>query len=131
MWRGNGDALAKIVGDVILREAASPLRPLATQGKPKFLGYRLERGLPTFRYRLGRVTVQERLTPAPDGPALLRRFVLTDAPDVVQLRLAGGEHVRYRSADGTFDGPMFTPREDKRLDFVVRMNLELPTEEAR
>jgi len=118
VWRGNGNGLAKIIGDVILREAESPL-PTSKARPRKFLGYRMRDGLPTFRYRIGKVVVEERIAPGPDNQSLSRSFVLRGAPKGWTFTFAGSDHATYRSDHGTFDGARFTPRPDRQAAFTV------------
>lgn len=120
VWRANGNALAKIVGDVVLREKASPL-PIAKGTKPRFLGYRMKDGLPTFRYRLGKVLVEERITPLLDGWGLERQFTLRGAPAGWKLTMTRSDKMTYTSEDGTFDGLVFTPNKDKAASFTIVM----------
>ncbi|MCK5941761.1 MAG: hypothetical protein KAI24_07330 [Planctomycetes bacterium] len=119
VWRANGNALAKVVGDVVLREARSPL-PVG-DARPRFLGYRITDGLPTFRYRIGGVWVVERITPLPGGRGLARSFAIFGASDGWRLTLTPSEHLVYSSDDGTFDGAVFTPAADKRAAFTIVM----------
>lgn len=120
VWRGNGDGLAKIVGDVLLREERHPLQ-LPKDPVARFLGYRLERGVPTFRYRLGDVEVQERITVAEGGGALHRHFELSQPLDESWL-FVGSEHLRYESADGALsEGGRFAPGEGHERSFTVTM----------
>jgi cytochrome c551/c552 len=120
VWRANGNALAKVVGDVLLREARSPL-PADAGAKRRFLGYRMKDGLPTFRYRLGEMRVEERITPLLDGWGLERRFVLADAPAGVQLTMTAAPKMIYTSDDGSFDGLVFTPSKGKERAFTIVM----------
>ena len=123
VWRGNGNALAKVVGEVMLRETHSPFET-GSLGMPeaaprKFLGYRLQDGLPTFRYRIGELEVAERITPSRDQQTLVRSFVVKGAGGNLKLTFASSDKVRYRSADGTFAGSVFTPAPDKQNAFAV------------
>ena len=122
VWKGNGNGLAKIVGDVLMREAKSPL-PVAKDTKRKFLGYRVKQGLPTFRYLVGKVKVEERISMSADGQALARRFVLHDAPADWRMTFTESESLDYFSDDGEFDGLVFTPndREGKVRTFTIIM----------
>lgn len=112
VWKGNGNGLAKIVGNVLMREAKSPL-PVAKDAKRKFLGYRIKHGLPTFRYLIGKVKVEERISMSDDGQALARRFVLRGAPTDWQMTFTASDALDYFSDDGRFDGLVFTPNEGK------------------
>ncbi|MFK7740021.1 MAG: hypothetical protein AB8H80_06820 [Planctomycetota bacterium] len=118
VWRANGNALAKVVGDVWLRESKSPLA-FANTDKPRFRGYRMKDGLPTFRYQMGKLNVEERITKSAQG--LARHFKLENAPESVQLTLTASKRVRYSSEDGTFADAVFTPAADKRTAFTIVM----------
>ncbi len=67
-WRANGNSFAKINGNILLTETQSPL---PTPQKTKFLGYSLNKGIPTFKYTLDGKPFTETLTPAKDGKNLL------------------------------------------------------------
>lgn len=120
VWRGNGDGLAKIVGDVVLREQHHPLQP-DKELAARFLGYRVEAGVPTFRYRLGDVEVHERIIVVDDGRALQRRFELSK-PLGARWRFVGSEQLRYESEHGTIaaDGT-FAAKDGHELAFTVTM----------
>lgn len=120
VWKSNGNGLAKVVGEVLLREAKSPL-PVAENAKRKFLGYRLKDGLPTFRYRVGEVEVQERITMSSDGQALARHFVLRGAPADWRMMFVASDKLDYFSEHGLFEGAMFTPNKGKEAAFTVIM----------
>jgi cytochrome c551/c552 len=120
VWRANGNALAKVVGEVVLRERVSPL-PRERGTRPRFLGYRMKDGLPTFRYRLGKVLVEERITPLLDGWGLARQFTLEGAPAGFRLTLTASDKMTYTSEDGTFDGLVFTPSKAKAASFTIVM----------
>lgn len=120
VWRGNGNALAKVRGEVLLREARTPL-PADKAAAPRFLGYRMKAGLPTFRYRLGAMQVEERITPLLDGWGLKRQFTLSGAPVDVRLTMTKCDKMIYTSEDGVFDGLVFTPSKGKERSFTIVM----------
>ncbi len=59
-WKGNGSSLANVVGKVKYTEEESPFEAL---GERKFLGYKVESGLPTFRYSAGGAKITEGILP--------------------------------------------------------------------
>ena len=120
VWRGNGDALAKVVGQVVLREDRSPL-PIPADVTPRFLGYSMKAGLPTFRYRVGDVRVEERITPLADGRGLRRSFALKGAPAGWKFTLTKSDKVEFASEDGAIDGLVFTPRAGREGSFTIVM----------
>ena len=82
VWRGNGNGLASIEGEILHREQASPLNLRTEPGPPRFLGYSLKEGLPTFRWKQGGTEVEERIQPSKSGKALERVFVVKGSPEV-------------------------------------------------
>lgn len=65
-WASNGSKKAELLGTVFYRDGEDfPIR-IGTKGhipEPEFLGYSMQNGYPTFRYRLDDVSVSERITP--------------------------------------------------------------------
>lgn len=106
VWRSNGDGLAKIQGEILLREERTPLP--YPDAKPKFLGYKLVNGLPVFRYRLGEVEILEEIIPVNDGKALERAFTVIGAPAPRKLTFTASDKVSYRNAEGSWDGTVLT-----------------------
>lgn len=102
VWKANGNALAKIQGEIFLREEKSPL-PDAPGSEPKFLGYRLANGLPIFRYRVGALEVEETIVPTADGKALARSFTLSGSSPPKQLHFTATPSVTYTSDDGAWN----------------------------
>jgi azurin len=76
VFMGNGNSLASIEGDVLLREEANPLANLLSQesAPPKFLGYSLTSGIPSFRWKISDFVIEETIKPTADGKALSRSF---------------------------------------------------------
>ncbi len=107
VWKSNGDGLAKIQGELILREDKSPL-PFASEPGPKFLGYSLRDGLPEFRYRIGRTEVREELRPTADGKALERTFTVSGPLATRHLTFTASERVAYSSQSGSWNGPVLS-----------------------
>ena len=107
VWKGNGNGLASIEGEVLYREEASPL-DLGTEagteaGSPRFRGYSLQDGLPTFRWEQGGTQVEERIQPSKDGKSLERIFVIKGTAKATAK-----------------------PKSSKQLDLVVSQSTTLP-----
>ncbi len=96
-WQGNGNSLAQLKGDKILAEEQSPL-PFLAFGKPKFLGYSMKDGLPTFKYRVGELEVHERFEAIPDG--FSRSFTFKNAPSELLLEFQKSDKFTYSSESG-------------------------------
>ncbi len=89
-WKGNGSSLAKIDGGIIYREDEFPLEIAGgSSAAPKFLGYRMEDGLPTFLYERGGVRFSETLRPLPDGGGIERIFT-TDGRAALRVKQPSG-----------------------------------------
>jgi Domain of Unknown Function (DUF1080) len=116
MWRSRGEPqLAVPLGSVVHLPGAPAMATLpdASLAWPdslpvsagyRFLGYELDEARrPVFRYRLGSVTVEDRMRPAEERRGLAREVHAT-APDGtggLHLRLAAGEEIR-RLSDGSW-----------------------------
>ncbi|BCU75806.1 c-type cytochrome [Luteolibacter sp. LG18] len=79
-WKGNGSSQATITGNVVYREttAAIGTGKSPTSAAPKFLGYSVKDGLPTFRYVREGVRYTETIHALSDGSGIEREFT-TDA----------------------------------------------------
>lgn len=98
VWRANGHALAKIQGEVLLREGANPINLIdeigsGPQRQPKFHGYRLRDGLPTFRWSLQGVEVTESIRPTENGKALRRSFSFKGLSAPLSLQFASTDQL--------------------------------------
>ncbi|MGC4014964.1 MAG: hypothetical protein QM755_10685 [Luteolibacter sp.] len=79
-WKGNGSSQATLTGEVVYRETAATLRTgkPPSAAPPKFLGYSVKDGIPTFRYVREGVRYTETIHVLPDGHGIERQFT-TDA----------------------------------------------------
>lgn len=79
-WKGNGSSQATITGEVVYRETAAPLGTAksSADAAPKFLGYSVKDGIPTFRYMRDGMRYTETIHALPDGRGIKREFT-TDA----------------------------------------------------
>lgn len=79
-WKGNGSSLAKIAGPVRYTQT----KPLFANSKPKFEGYDIAGGLPTFRYRLpqadGSLEIAESVRPISGSDGFEQSFVISPQP---------------------------------------------------
>jgi azurin len=87
-YRSNGNALAKILGDIYwtadIDSPAIQLGPDKTTPTFKFHGYRLIDGIPEFHYAAGNLDVRESITAHKDG--LKHQFQITGASAPVHLK---------------------------------------------
>jgi|GEM_PF-650020 len=109
VWKGNGNGLASIEGDILLRESASPLENLVSQtaDPPKFLGYSVTKGLPTFRWKVQDFHIEETITPTADGKALSRSFDIKSAKGKypITLKFQSSEKLSVSEETRTLKGP--------------------------
>lgn len=108
VWRGNGNALAKIQGDVLLREETNPVNLIDEVGsdparQPKFHGYSLQDGLPTFRWSFQKVSVTETIHPSKDGKALTRSFTFKGHTAPLTLSFAPSDKLSITPSEVTTD----------------------------
>jgi len=121
-WKGNGSSQAKIIGKVRYKESSAPI-PL---GEPsEFLGYRMEKGLPVLRYRIGPQYVTETFSPLPDGAGFSRKFTL-DPPlkDAQPLTFPSDQNITYTSDKGKWSGSNLTLQAADTAEFTVTFSLK-------
>jgi len=101
-WKGNGSSLAKILGEIRYVEKESPF-PDSEQHK--FYGYRIEEGLPIFKYRLGERMFTESFSPMLGGGGFSRHFTTSPlSPGPLELDFPSDQSVEYGSDKGTWTG---------------------------
>ena len=75
VWRGNGNGLAKIIGNKFWTAPETPpLQVGHAQQKAEFKGYRIIKGHPEFHYTLNGLDVYEHITALSDGTGIIRNF---------------------------------------------------------
>ena len=90
-WLTKQGAPARLDGPVWYRETAEPAWRTAAEGPAaawRFRGHSTRDGMPEFHYEIAGREVWERLTAAPDGRSLTRRFTVGPGPQALWLRLA-------------------------------------------
>lgn len=121
-WKGNGSSLAKIAGKVRYEESSAPI-PL---GEPsEFLGYRIEKGLPVLRYRMGPQYVTETFSPLPDGGGFSRKFTL-DPPlkDAQTVVFPSDQNITYGSDKGEWSGGSLTLQSADTSEFTISFSFK-------
>ena len=115
-WRGNGNGLAKLKGEVFHTEAKSPF----TAGQPvRFLGYSMKSGVPTFKYKVGAIEVHERIESTADG--FQRTLTFQNASSQITMDFQQNEQLGYSSKTGSWTGTTLTAP----TDFPVVINIKL------
>lgn len=106
LWKGKGDALAKVTGNIFFTEA--PVYPLAFQGAPqepiiRFKGYRLVNRYPEFHYTVNGAHVYELIKPKEDGKGIVRYFRITGHTKGLVFRTAPQTGVAYAASAGKWE----------------------------
>ncbi len=121
-WQGNGSSLAKVLGTIRYVEAKSPF---ANAGEPKFSGYRIEKGLPVFKYQLGDRLITESFSAIANGGGFNRSFTMTPAPSVpVVLNFPEDQKVDYTSDKGKWTGSKLELTSTEASAFTINISFK-------
>ncbi len=104
LWKGKGDALAKVQGDVFFTE--SPTYPFTFRGAApvtSYKGYRLVARYPEFHYTVNGAHVYELIKPAPGGNGIVRYFRVTGHTKDVLFHATPQKGIRYESSAGKWE----------------------------
>ncbi|MGV3504464.1 MAG: plastocyanin/azurin family copper-binding protein [Adhaeribacter sp.] len=124
LWKGKGDALARVTGKVFFRDQTPyPLRLGKAEALPvvDYKGYRLVNGFPEFRYTLDGTEVQELLQPKADSSGLVRRFRIPRAGKTVWFAVDPGDGVRYQASAGRWRQGLLKLSPRQARDFTITM----------
>lgn len=123
-WKGNGNKLTKIVGDVYWKDQTGfPLRINTTDFIPEvhFKGYSFVNRTPTFRYLIGNVEVKETLKLLPDNAGLSRTLSFKNNTKPVFFVTKADDGITYRSSVGQFkDGILKIPAGTQRVTITMK-----------
>jgi hypothetical protein len=103
LWKGKGDALAKVVGMKFFQDSTG--YPLGGPGaKVRYKGYRLVNRFPEFHYTVNGLHVYEMIRPKEDGSGIVRSFRIPG--NTKPLVFHGGDNgqVQLESSAGTWAG---------------------------
>lgn len=101
-WQGNGSSIAKVLGNIRYVEASSPF---VNAAEPKFFGYRIEKGLPVFKYQLRDRMITESFSAIANAGGFKRSFTMTPTPTaLVVLNFPTDQKVDYTSDKGKWTG---------------------------
>ena len=121
-WKRNGDGLAKIEGEIRYLENSSPFEPL---GERKFLGYKMEAGLPVFRYTVAGLEITEKPSAKQGGDGFTRAFTVTPAPAKrLILDFSSTQDVQYTSDKGSWSKNILTLDPKDASEFTVTFSLK-------
>jgi len=112
----------KITGRVVLQ--TSTAGPLATE-KVTFHGFRLDNGVPVFRYTRAGFEIEERIEPA--GGAMLQSFELTSpSQKTATFIFTNEEKALLTSSAGSWDGTTLTVPVDDSALLALTWNIPEP-----
>jgi azurin len=125
-WRGNGKDLAKVptspwwsapIGDFPFRFGSAS----ASAPKVKFLGYRVEAGVPEFHFKVGDVEVFEKVT-ADDARGVIElHYKVHQSNQAVFYRAADAEGGKWASPVGLFNGGVLELTPAQAAQFSVTL----------
>lgn len=118
-WRSNGNSVAAVGTEPwwSAEKGTFPLK-VGAPGKVKFLGYKLEAGVPEFHYRVGDVEVFEKITPAPHDAGLVSRFRIPKAAGEVEFSVVPGT-AQWSSSAGAMTGGVLKLSGKQAAEFTV------------
>jgi hypothetical protein len=124
LWKGKGDAAAKVVGTIFFRDKTPyPLRV----GKPgavpavEYKGYRLVDRYPEFYYTLDGTLVHELLKPKADGGGLIRTFRIPAARKPVWFCFDAADGVSYEASAGKWQQGKLRLSARQAREFTITM----------
>ncbi len=121
-WQGNGSKVAKVLGNIHYVEAKSPFE---NPGEPKFSGYRIEKGLPIFKYQLGERHITESFSAIANGGGFNRSFTMSPTPTApVVLNFPEDQKVDYTSDKGTWSSSTLTLKGADAVAFTVNFTFK-------
>lgn len=121
-WKGNGSSIAKLVGETQYKEDASPFQAL---GDRKFLGYKMDSGLPVLRYTAGNLKISEKVLPTEKGQSFRRVFTVTPTPaNQLILDFPSDQKVTYSSDQGTWREHTLVLDPAETTEFTVTITLK-------
>ena len=121
-WKGNGSSLAKILGNIRYVEKESPF---PGSEKHKFYGYRIEDGLPVFKYRIGESMVTESFSPTKGGGGFSRKFTVSPVPSApLELNFPSDQQVAYGSEQGTWAGSKLKLTPAEATAFTINISFK-------
>jgi azurin len=128
-WRGNGKELAAVPAEPwwSAERGKFPLK-LSGAGAPpavKFLGYKIDAGLPEFHYEVGETEVFEKITPAPGDTGLVLHFRIPKAAHPLEFSLTSA-NAKLTGSAGAFDSGILRLTPAQAADFTVTLTDSSP-----
>ncbi len=123
LWKGKGDAEAKVVGDIFFRGTSGfPIR--IGQHDPVrivYKGFRLKDRYPEFHYQVDGTDVYELIRPKADGSGLERSFRIPEAGASVTFRTSSDEGVTYTASAGEWQQGTLLLTAEQAGSFTITM----------
>ena len=128
-WRGNGKDLAALPAEPwwSAEKGKFPLKIPDAGAAPavKFLGYKIDAGLPEFHYDLGGAEVFEKITPTPGDTGLALHFRIPKAAHPLEFNLSSA-NAKLASSAGAFDSGVLRLTPSQAADFTVTLTDSSP-----
>jgi plastocyanin len=108
LWKGKGDALAKVIGKIFFREANFPFS-FEENEMPvtDYKGYKLIKRYPEFHYTINGMAVYEMIKPGIDKKGLVRNFRIPGAAKALWFVTDSKDGVAYKASAGQWkDGKL-------------------------
>lgn len=123
LWKGKGDAEAKVVGEVFFRSKTGfPIRIGGVDPvRIAYKGYRLKDRYPEFHYRVDGTDVYELIRPKADGTGLERNFRIPAAASAVAFLTSPDEGVTYGASAGEWKQGVLQLSAEQASAFTVTM----------
>lgn len=128
-WAGNGKALPQLGNEPFWTAAENETairfgKADAAPPQPKFLGYTVEKGFPTFRYSLDGTEVKEKISVNKAG-TVTREFSIPTAPGDVFVAVVtnpnGEGYAAWRSVSGKRDGGTLHLTREEAASFTLAL----------
>lgn len=124
LWKGKGDALARVAGEVFFRDDDFPFR-FDEQGMPPrvvYKGYKLINRYPEFHYTIDGRDVYEMIKPALKGDGLIRMFKIPNAGRNIWFTTGGKSILAYKASAGTWQKDKLKLSPVQAKSFTISIN---------
>lgn len=123
LWKGKGDALAKVVGKVFFRDTTFPFSfdEQGTLPRAAYKGYRLINRYPEFHYTINGTDVYEVIRPATHG-GLSRTFKIPAASTPIWFTIASAEATNCKASAGQWQNGKLKLTAAQAKNFTITMN---------
>lgn len=123
-WKGNGNALAKILGTIYFRDSTDfPFRfSIDTRPEVSFKGYQLIKRTPRFMYLMDKILVTELITALPNEAGIVRSFTFPiPLPKDIFFVSKATDGILYESSSGKWEnGVLRIPKGTKNFRLTMK-----------